>query len=461
MTERARVREVPAAPSARALLTTRVGLLAVALLAVEAIAGMQAAVTATVTPLMAADLGAHRYYGIIEGLPLAATFITMAWGAALLGRVSAGRLLGLFTGVTIIAAAVAATAQAVAVFTAGRVLAGLAAGALATVSMSALVTAMPQRWRQMVLAGFSAMWVVTSILGPVYASWISAQFSWRWALVAYLPVLVAARLLVARQLPRTPIGQPEETFSLSGGFALAGIVVLTAGAVALPAPWSVALAFVCALLGVMAASRLLPAGTARLQRGRPAAVATLGVVTGAYFGASAVVTILAHDLLGFSVPQLGFLLLAGGLGWAVTGVFVGRSPAAGARYISRARWGATLLTMGLVTMWIAVAADWVSPAWYIAAWAVAGVGMGLVYLDTINVIVEEPPVPDGISPVAAGTSTVVVEQASAALIGTTVATVVGALLSSTANSAAVASALLLLALITAGLWLTTARTKPS
>ena len=223
--------------------------------------------------------------------------------------------------------------------------------------------------------------------------------------------------------------------------------------------WFDALAGVCALLGVIAAGRLLPTGTTRLQRGRPAAVATLGVVTGAYFGASAVVTILAHDLLGFSVPQLGFLLLAGGLGWSVTGVFVGRSPAVGVRYISRARWGASLLTAGLVTMWIAVAAHLASTTTYIAAWTVAGVGMGLVYLDTINVIVEEPPAPDGISPVAAGTSTVVVEQASAALIGTAVATAVGALLSSTASSAAVASSLLLLALITSGLWLTTARTK--
>ncbi len=50
-----------ATPSLRALISTRIGTLALALLTIEAIAGMQASVTATVTPLMATDFGAQRY----------------------------------------------------------------------------------------------------------------------------------------------------------------------------------------------------------------------------------------------------------------------------------------------------------------------------------------------------------------------------------------------------------------
>ncbi len=432
-----------AAPSLRALISTRIGILALALLTIEAIAGMQASVTATVTPLMAADFGAQRYYGLVEGAPLAATFLTMPLGSRLLGRVPAGRLLGIFTVVTVVGGLISATAPGVAVFATGRVVSGLAAGALATVSMSALITAMPRRWRQMVLAGYSAMWVITSLIGPAYAAWISATVGWRWSLVAYLPFLVLARLVVAHQLPREPIGRAEDSFGFRGAVVLAAAVAVTTLTALLHTPWSVLIALAALIVGVLAAAPMLPAGVLCARPGRPAAISVLGLLTGVYFGASAVVTILAHDLLQFSVGQIGVLLLAGGLGWAVTGVFTARRPAIGPAYRRRGALGITLLVVGLAVMWIAVAFP-TSPALYIAAWTVAGVGMGLVYLDTINAVVEEPAVPDGISPVAAGSATVVVEQSATALAGTAVATAVAALLTSNANPGMVAVPLLIL-----------------
>ncbi len=367
----------------------------------------------------------------------------MPLGSRLLGRVPAGRLLGVFTVVTVIGGVISATAPGVAVFATGRVVSGLAAGALATVTMSALITAMPRRWRQMVLTGYSAMWVITSPIGPAYAAWISGTVGWRWSLVAYLPFLVLARLIVAHQLPREPIGRAEDRFGFRGAVVLAAAVAVTTLTALLHTPWSVLIALAALIVGVLAAAPMLPAGVMRARPGRPAAISVLGLLTGVYFGASAVVAILAHDLLHFSVGQIGVLLLAGGLGWAVTGVFTARRPAIGPAYRRRGALGITLLVVGLAAMWIAVAFH-TSPALYITAWTVAGIGMGLVYLDTINAVVEEPAVPDGISPVAAGSATVVVEQSATALAGTAVATAVAALLTNNATPGIVAAPLLIL-----------------
>ena len=38
------------------------------------------------------------------------------------------------------------------------------------------------------------------LAGPVYASGVSASWGWRWALVAYLPLLIAARAVMAGRI---------------------------------------------------------------------------------------------------------------------------------------------------------------------------------------------------------------------------------------------------------------------
>ena len=65
----------------------RYGVLAGALLALELLAGMQTFLLATVVPLVAADLDAHQFYGVITGAAQVATFVTMPLGPWLLRRV--------------------------------------------------------------------------------------------------------------------------------------------------------------------------------------------------------------------------------------------------------------------------------------------------------------------------------------------------------------------------------------
>src|SRR5690606_31607540 len=261
--------------------TARNALLATALLAVEFIAGMQAYLLRTVIPLVGADFDAHEFYGVITGTTQVAMFLTMPLGPYLLQRFRVERLLLLLTWVSVGSGVVSAVARNVGIFILGRAGSGLASGALATVSLAAVVTAMPPNWRRRVLAGFNVIWVFISLLAPLYAGWVASQLSWRWALVLYFPLLVVARIVIARQLTGTMQTGGQERLVLGSAFLLAGGVAFLSliGLQGLSVGVAIAVGIAGAAMAVFAARRLLPAGTLRVRMRRPAAVATMGLVT--------------------------------------------------------------------------------------------------------------------------------------------------------------------------------------
>lgn len=420
-------------PSLGALFSTSTGVLAMALLAVELVAGIQSYITSTIIPLMASDLHAQNEYGLVTGAGQVAMFLTMPLGRYLLARYPAGRLLTWFTLLTIIGAVVSAIAPTIEVFITGRIMVGLAAGALITVSMGVIVSHLDSAWRQLVLAGYAAMWVVTSLVGPFYASWVSALLDWRWAMVLYLPLLIVARLLVIRQLPKTP---PEDdrspldipsTLMLAGGIALISVLASVG-------PWWPILGISGTVLTVIAAHRILPKGTFRWRPGRPSAIALLGTLCGIYFGAASIITIVAHDTLKFGPVLIGVLLMTGGLCWAIIGLLCGKWPATTDQsFKRRVHSGTILLLCGLLTIVFAVIAisGLMETVMFILGWSFVGSGMGLCYLSTLSRIVEPPGAPDGISAAHAAASTVIVEAITTAILSTAATAAASALLIAT------------------------------
>ncbi len=421
----------------------RYGLLAAALLGLELLAGVQTYLLATVIPLVAADLHAHQYYGVITGAAQVATFVTMPLGPWLLRRVPVDRLLLLLTWVAVAGGVVSALAPAVALFVVGRAVTGLAAGALATVSLAAIVSVLPATWRRLVLAGYNLMWVATSLLGPLYAGWVASKLGWRWALVLYLPLLLVARALAARQLRGTMGGGNDEPLPLAWAAVLAVGVALASlvGVRALPVAAAVAVGGVGVVIALVAAARLLPPGVFRVRRGRGAAVATMGLVTGAFFGAEAIVAIVVHDVLGADTRAVAVVLGVGTLAWALLGLYVARRPASEPRaYARRAGLGGALMAIGLAAMAVAPSAGRVPLVGL--GWTVAGVGMGLVYLDTLNHVVEVPEQADGVPPARAAAAVVLVEAVAAAVTSTVAAAVLGRVVDRGAPATVVAGVLI-------------------
>lgn len=416
-------------------------LLAAGLLLVELVAACQSYLTTTVTPLMAQELSAQDSYGLLVAATQAAMFLTMPLGAALLSRWSAAQMMTWLTPVVVLGAVLSAVAPTLAIFLAGRVLAALAAGALMTVSLSALATALPPAWRRVVLAGYALVWLIASLVGPVYAGWTASAVGWRWALVGYLPVFLMGRWVVIAQLRRHDRGSQEERSSL--GLAPA---VLLAGGITLVSlagdSWvRNALALLGAVAVLAAASRILPAGTLWPARGRHGGIMLMGVLTFSYFGSQAIVAITAHDLLGREAGSLALLLGAGGVGWAALGMTSGRWPSASrTAYCRRIAVGALLLAAGGGAMALALVPG-MAAAWplMLAGWSVAGVGMGLCYVDTLNRVLDEPATPDGLGPHSASQAVVMVEVIAAAVAATLTATVLTWVLGDPAGRVVVAA----------------------
>ena len=428
-------------------------LLAAGLLLVELVAACQSYLTTTITPLMAQELSAQGSYGLLAAATQAALFLTMPLGAALLSRWSAAQMMTWLTPLIVLGAVLSAVAPTLALFLTGRVLAALAAGALMTVSLSALATALPAAWRRIVLAGYALVWLIASLLGPMYAGWTAAAVGWRWSLVGYLPLFLLARWVVIVQLRRHDRGQagPSKALGLGPAVVLASGITLVSLA---GDSWArIALALLGAVAVVFAAVRILPAGTLWPARGRHGAILLMGVLTFSYFGAQSIVAITAHDLLGRDAGPLAVLLAAGGVGWAVLGILCGRWPARSTTaYGWRIVAGALLLAAGGGMMAFAVVPG-MEAAWplLLTGWSVAGLGMGLCYVDTLNRILDEPLVPDGLGPHSAAQAVVMVEVIATAGAATLTATVLAWVLAAPADRAVVAAftygALGLLALV--------------
>ena len=154
-------------PSIGALLGSRVGHLAMAVLVVELLAGMQVYLNQTVLPLLATEMGARNTYGLVTAAAQVPAFLTMPLGGAMLTRWRPARLMTALTVLLVVGAVVGALAPNVGVYVLGEILRGLAAGALATATMGVMVTGLPDAWRRLCLAGGSGMWVVVALVGPV------------------------------------------------------------------------------------------------------------------------------------------------------------------------------------------------------------------------------------------------------------------------------------------------------
>ena len=134
--------------------------------------------------------------------------------------------------------------------------------------------------------------------------------------------------------------------------------------------------------------RLVPAGTVRLRAGMPAAVAARGLLTFAFFGTDAFVSLAVTDALDQPIWVAGLTLTLSTLAWTAGAwlqerVVVERGP----------RW---LVRRGLALIAVAIAGTIaglsLGPAVVVAAWTLAGLGMGLSYAPISVTVLGTAPV---------------------------------------------------------------------
>ncbi len=368
-------------------------LLTLGLILTVAGSAFEALAVATTLPATVRDLGGLALYGWAFSAFMLTNLvgITLAGGEADAHGPARPFVVGV--GLFALGLIVAGLAPTMGVVIAGRAVQGLGAGAIASVSYVAVGRGYAESAKPRMLALLSSAWVVPGLVGPALAGLIADHLGWRWVFLALAPLTPLAAGLAfpaLRRFSRKGAGQRDwQRAILAVRLTLgAGLVMVGLG---YPSPLIAAgLTVTGAGLALPALRRLLPPGTLRAAPGLPAAIATIGLVNLAFFGADAFVPLALTSARGQTATAAGLALTAATVAWTA-GAWIQAHLAA-----RRGRRLLVIIGLALIATGIAgivvglVAAPPV--ALMVLAWGVAGLGMGLAY-STITLVVIERALP--------------------------------------------------------------------
>jgi len=381
------------APDRRALTTGLV--LTITFVAAEALA------VVTVMPVVARELHGLNLYGFVFSAFMLGTVI----GIVAAGREAdrRGPALPYVAGLVLFCAGltVAGLAPTMLLLVAGRALQGLGAGAIPAVAYVAIGRTLPENLRARMMAILSTAWVVPGLAGPAVSAEVAHLFGWRWVFLGLLPFVAVTGPFAIPALVR--LGRPakpaEQGHRIVDGIAVAVAAGLILGGLTLAAGSGGGLAGIGLIvaggaIGLPVLRRLLPAGAFSAQYGLPATILSRGLLTFMFFGSDAFVT-LSITLVRHRSPVLAGLAVTGStLAWTAGAWIQARlnSRFEGRRLV---RIGLTIILTAMAGLVVMIRTD-VPVAEGLAAWTVAGLGMGLCYSPiTLMMLREAPPGREG------------------------------------------------------------------
>ena len=348
-------------------------------LLITVIAYEQIAVSAGM-PTVARELHGLALYGVVFAVPLAATVLSMTVAGPWADAKGPGSVIWTGTGLFAGGLVLAGCAPGMTVLIAGRTVQALGGG-LVVVALYVLVAKVfTPRQVPRVFVGNSIAWVAPALFGPAISAFLVTHGLWRWvffgaALVA-VPTL-AMLFPVLRGLPRNrPSGSAARVRLLPAVGAATGACVMSLSADR-PAPVTAGLIVVGALLLVLCAPRLMPAGTYTGRRGLPAVIVTRGMLGAAFSGTDVYLPLALITVHGLTPIGAGWTLTAGAVSWTTAAWFAGRIHSDHARRRA-ARIGVVGLATG-IALCLAAAAPGAPVFLMYLGWAVGGPGIGFGY----------------------------------------------------------------------------------
>ncbi|MDX1549190.1 MAG: MFS transporter [Lysobacter spongiicola] len=345
----------------------------------------------------------------LDGLSLYAMAFAGTLASSVVGMVAAGRWadrsgprVPLAHGVAWFAfgLVVAGLAPAMWVLLLGRVVQGFGGGLMSVALYVVVGRVYPPALRARIFAAFAAAWVVPAIVGPAISGLIVEHLGWRWVFLLFPLVAGVAALMVLPALRGLgPLPEPDPV--AGDRHRMVWAVVAAASALLLhhggqQRGWVAAalLAFAVAAL-LLSMVRLLPKGTLRAARGLPTVIALRGIAAAAFFGTEVFLPLLLSRERGLSPAWAGAALTIGALGWSLGSWNRGRMKDPSPAQVLQA--GMALLTLGVAGAALAVIPA-MPLAVAMAAWVVAGLGMGTVF-PSLSVLTLElsPPARQGVN----------------------------------------------------------------
>jgi MFS family permease len=351
--------------------------LTITLVAFEALA------ISTVMPVVSDDLGGLGLYGwVFSGFFLGCLLGIVVAGQAADRR---GTAFPFLVGLGLFAAGLClgGLAPSMGILVAARVLQGIGAGAIPAIAYASVGRAYPPRIRPRVFAVFSSAWVIPGLVGPAAATAIEEAVSWRAVFLALLPLVVLAAVITVPALTRSIATGSADDAPPPDEDRRPAAVALTLGAGAVlvaisgPPVWiAVPLLALAVPVAVRAFIGLVPAGTLRLAPGMPAAVLVRGILTFAFFGADAYVSLTFQDVRDQPTWVAGAALTGCTISWTAASWVQQRwILTAGPRRVVMT--GFSLVALGIAGMIGALGPLPLVPS--VASWSVAGFGIGLAY----------------------------------------------------------------------------------
>jgi len=361
------------------------------------IVAFQGLALATIAPVLSDDIGGRDLYGWIFSAFLLPQIVGTVYAGREVDRHSPARVFLVHLILFAIGCIVAGAAPSISWLFLGRAIQGFGAGGISSCVYAVISSAYEDRLRPSILAATSAAWVVPSLIGPAIAGFVAEQWSWRWAFVGLVPILVMIAPLTlpsyARIAPTNRSTGPDRrlhyavALALATGLFLAGLEIR---------PWWAGV--IVASLGLAGLAptlwRLLPGGTFRARPVMPAAILSRGLGFGGFAVVETYLIFSLKDFGGVSATSAGLILTLTSLLWTA-GSWIqsrwDRGGGAGQRPY-RLVTGFTLLlaaTLGIF-LCVAVLQDiwlWVG----LAGWGIAGLGIGLAYPTAVSIAFAHTP----------------------------------------------------------------------
>ena len=356
----------------------------------------EALAVVTVMPVVARDLGGLRLYGWV----FSAFMLGSVVGIVAAGREADRRGPAVpFVAALILFAsglAIAGLAPSMEVLVGGRVLQGIGAGAVPSVAYAVIGRSFPGPLQARMMAVLSTAWVVPGVAGPALAAAVAHLFGWRWVFLGLLPVVAVAGSIAMPALIRLgpPTSGQVQEHRLIYGIAVAACATMLLAGLTLVAGSGAVLVGGALIAGGVAGGlpalrRLVPPGTLTARRGLPATILSRGLLTFAFFGADAYVTLAITAVRHRSPVVAGIAVTGATLGWTAGAWVQARLSETweGPRFV---RTGLVIILAGIAGM-VLVLQPTVPVAEGLVAWTVAGLGMGLAYAPLSLMMLRKAP----------------------------------------------------------------------
>jgi len=343
-------------------------------------------VTTTIMPSVVRAIGGYQYFA----WPVAAYLLGSILGGATAGYFAHAR--GLRAALIaasvpyVVGCAMTALAHSMAVFLIGRLLQGLAAGAIVGLCYVAINVLFPPTHYRRVLALLAGVWGIATLFGPLLGGLFARGSDWQilfWAFVVQGFVFAGAIAILVpdRADASEDSGIPVRTLALLTFAVMANLVAGVAGNLALSvALLATTITFLFLALRADASGRahLFPRGVAdpRDPAGQGyIAIFLLSASTIAYglYGAA-----ILQTAYGLSPLYAGYVVGVEAMGWTVTALIVAERPHATEGFWIRA--GASVAVAGVVSMIFTLSSGSLIAVIVSAAFLGGGFGMFWAFL---------------------------------------------------------------------------------